>query len=166
MSDQGTPPDPLELLKRMWAPLSLPVSGMVVPLASASEVQKRIADLRSVENWLTLNLNIVKMSIQGLEMQHATLSALQAAQESLGRAGSGAPRQKAADQASLRETKAGAGAETGKAGAPEAPQNPLEAWWALLQQVQRPDESGSPPQSRAEEEPKARPPGAAGKRSR
>lgn len=114
MSDQPTPQDPLELLKRMWAPMSLPIPGMVAPLADSGEIDKRIADLKSVEHWLTLNLNVVKMSVQGLEMQKATLSTLQAAQQAAG-GGAQAPR---------------------AAGAP--PQNPLEAWWAMLQQTPTP----------------------------
>ncbi len=114
MSDQPAPQDPLELLKRMWAPMSLPIPGMVAPLADSGEIDKRIADLKSVEHWLTLNLNVVKMSVQGLEMQKATLSTLQAAQQAAV-GGTQAPR------------------ETG------APlQNPLEAWWAMLQQTPPP----------------------------
>jgi hypothetical protein len=114
MSDQDTPQDPLEFLKRMWAPMSLPIPGMVAPLADTGEIDKRIADLKSVEHWLTLNLNMVKMSVQGLEMQKATLSTLQAAQQA-----AGAP--------------AGGSRE---AGAP--PQNPMEAWWSMLQQAPNP----------------------------
>jgi hypothetical protein len=147
MSDQSAPPDPLELLKRMWAPMSLPIPGMVVPLANAADVEKRIADLRSVEHWLTLNLNVVKMSIQGLEMQRATLAALEAAQQSV---------QQAARQASKGAPNQGAsgnkGEGTGTAGAPDAPaQTPLEAWWTLLQQVQAPTEPQSRPQSTAQD---------------
>jgi hypothetical protein len=113
MSDQHSPQDPFELLKRMWAPMSLPIPGMVAPLADAGEIDKRIADLKSVEHWLTLNLNVVKMSVQGLEMQKATLATLQAAQQAAG-------------------VKSG---ESGKAG---GPQNPLEAWWSSLQQAPSP----------------------------
>mgnify|MGYP003342433262 FL=1 len=40
------------------------------------ELEKRIKDLKSVENWLNLNLNILKSTIQGLEVQHATMMAL------------------------------------------------------------------------------------------
>jgi hypothetical protein len=40
-------------------------------------VEKRIADLKSVEGWLTMNLNMVKLSIQGLEMQKSALQAMQ-----------------------------------------------------------------------------------------
>jgi hypothetical protein len=114
MSDQNTPQDPLELLKRMWAPLSLPVPGMVAPLADAGEIDKRIADLKSVEQWLTLNLNVVRMSVQGLEMQKATLATMQAAQQAAGMS-AGEPREPGA-----------------------APQNPMEAWWSMLQQAPPP----------------------------
>jgi hypothetical protein len=145
MSDQSAPPDPLELLKRMWAPMSLPIPGMVVPLANAADVEKRIADLRSVEHWLTLNVNVVKMSIQGLEMQRATLAALEAAQQSM---------QKAVGQATKGAEKQGVsgskGAGTGAA--EEAPaQNPFEAWWTLLQQAQAPTEPQSRPQPTAQD---------------
>lgn len=135
MSDQSPPPDPLELLKRMWAPMALPVPGMVVPLANAADVEKRIADLRSVEHWLTLNLNVVKMSIQGLEMQQATLAALQAAQESLGRG-------------------------AGPAGEAGAAANPLEAWWSLLQPQPQPQPpaDAQPPQTRPPPGPRTRDP--------
>ncbi|MCL4799540.1 MAG: hypothetical protein KJ025_08130 [Burkholderiales bacterium] len=127
MSDQSPPPDPLELLRRMWTPMSLPIPGMVVPLANAADVEKRIADLRSVEHWLTLNLNVVKMSIQGLEMQHATLAALQSVQQSLGgHAGThaAAPAGGSAPPAAERGPDAAGAAD---------PANPFEAWWSLLQ---------------------------------
>lgn len=137
MSDQSSPPDPLELLKRMWAPMSLPIPGMVVPLANAADVEKRIADLKSVEHWLTLNLNVVKMSIQGLEMQHATLSALQAARQSMEQAAG-----KASKAASGQAPAGGAGGEAGASDA--ASQGPLDAWWTLLHQVQSTPEPQSP----------------------
>lgn len=114
MSDQEPPQDPLEFLKRMWAPMSLPIPGMVAPLADAGEIDKRIADLKSVEQWLTLNLNVVRMSVQGLEMQKATLATLQAAQQAAG-------------------LSAGEQREPGT-----APQNPMDAWWSMLQQAPSP----------------------------
>ena len=40
------------------------------------QIEKRIADLRSIEAWLNMNLNMVKFSIQGLEMQKAALQAM------------------------------------------------------------------------------------------
>ena len=79
MAESNTPPpqDPFEVFRRLWGPLGLPVPGMAVPTMDPKEVAKRIADLKSVEGWLTMNLNMVKLSIQGLEMQKATLQAMQ-----------------------------------------------------------------------------------------
>ena len=68
--------DPFEMFRRLWAPLGLPVPGMAMPTLDPAEVEKRIADLKSVETWLAMNLNMVKLSIQGLEMQKAALLAM------------------------------------------------------------------------------------------
>jgi hypothetical protein len=70
-------PDPFEMFRRLWGPLGVPLPGMAMPTLDPQEVEKRIADLRSVEGWLTMNLNMVKFSIQGLEMQKAALLAMQ-----------------------------------------------------------------------------------------
>ena len=93
MSDPSQMPDPLEMLKKMWAPMGLPMpamSGMVTPSFNVTDMEKRIADLKSVENWLSMNLNMLRMSIQGLEMQQATIAAMQqgmqAAQQAVQRA--------------------------------------------------------------------------------
>ncbi len=50
--------------------------GSAFPGLDIDELEKRIKDLKSVENWLNLNLNILKSTIQGLEVQHATMMAL------------------------------------------------------------------------------------------
>ncbi|MDY0073586.1 MAG: hypothetical protein RBR77_13190, partial [Thauera sp.] len=39
---------------------------------------KRITDMKAVEGWLKMNLNMLQMSIQGLELQRATLAAVKA----------------------------------------------------------------------------------------
>lgn len=70
--------DPFEVFRRLWAPLGLPVPGMAMPTLDPAEVEKRIADLKSVETWLGMNLNMVKMAIQGLEMQKMALNAMKA----------------------------------------------------------------------------------------
>ena len=71
------PPDPLEFLKSLWGPMGLPMAGLTAPSAGTSELERRIAELKSVENWLNLNLNVLRMTIQGLEMQKAGLAAIQ-----------------------------------------------------------------------------------------
>ena len=83
----------LEMMKTMWGqgaggstPGQFPfttdaskaagVFGSAFPGLDTDELVKRIKDLKSVENWLNLNLNILKSTIQGLEVQHATMMAL------------------------------------------------------------------------------------------
>jgi len=77
----STPPDPFEFLKNLWGPMGLPLAGLGAPTAAVSEVDRRIAELKSVETWLNMNLNVLRMSIQGLEMQKAGLAAMQNAAE-------------------------------------------------------------------------------------
>ena len=112
-------PDPFEFLKSLWAPMGVPVPGMVTPTLDVSEIDKRIADLKSVESWLNLNLNVLRMTIQGLEMQRSTLSAMQTGMVDAARMMQG--------QAA---TPADATASSGGA-------NSMDAWWSVLQQVQQ-----------------------------
>ena len=83
----------LEMMKTMWgqaatgqAPGQFPFTtdankaaggfANAFPGLDTDELEKRIKDLKSVESWLNLNLNILKSTIQGLEVQHATMMAL------------------------------------------------------------------------------------------
>ena len=76
MADPTPPQDPFELFRRLWGPLGVPLPGMAMPTLDPKEIEKRIAELRSVEGWLSMNLNMVKFSIQGLEVQKAALVAM------------------------------------------------------------------------------------------
>ncbi|MBJ7502558.1 MAG: hypothetical protein JHC68_00265 [Polynucleobacter sp.] len=102
----GTMPEfnqSLEMLKNMWgqgvagqnagqfpftADMSKTASGFGNAFAGLdiAEIEKRIKDLKSVENWLNLNLNVLKSTIQGLEVQQATLLALRSFGEAMGSA--------------------------------------------------------------------------------
>jgi len=79
MADPAPPSDPFEMFRRLWGPLGVPLPGMAMPTFDPQEVEKRIAELRSVEVWLNMNLNMVKFSIQGLELQRAALQAMRTA---------------------------------------------------------------------------------------
>ena len=70
--------DPFEMFRRLWAPLGVPMPGMAMPTLDPAEVEKRISDLKSVETWLGMNVNMVKMAIQGLEVQKMALNAMKA----------------------------------------------------------------------------------------
>ena len=82
MPDENRPPEnPFEMFRRLWGPLGVPVPGMAVPTFDPQEVEKRIAELRSVESWLQMNLNMLKLSIQALEMQRSALQAMKDASQ-------------------------------------------------------------------------------------
>ena len=76
MADQNPPQDPFEIFRRLWGPLGLPVPGLAMPTMDPKEVEQRVADLRSVEAWLSMNLNMVRFAIQGLEVQRVALVAM------------------------------------------------------------------------------------------
>jgi hypothetical protein len=79
MADSSTPQDPFEMFRRLWGPLGVPVPGMAMPTLDPQEIDKRVQELKSVEMWLSMNLNMLRAAIQGLEMQKAGLNAMQQA---------------------------------------------------------------------------------------
>ena len=69
--------DAMEQARRSWSSsFSLPEA--MTPTVDPQELDKRIADLRTVEQWLSLNLSLVQGSVKALEMQRATLDAMRA----------------------------------------------------------------------------------------
>jgi len=78
----ATPSDPMEFLKTLWGNTGMPLPGLVTPTLDTDELEKRIADLKAVEGWLKTNLGMLQMTIQGLEMQRATLAAMHAISQS------------------------------------------------------------------------------------
>lgn len=89
--------DSLELMKKMWGLAGLPgmpglpsagnlasmasripqqLPNMFAPTLDVNELEKRIADLRAVEQWLELNAGILRTTIQSLEVQRATITTL------------------------------------------------------------------------------------------
>jgi hypothetical protein len=83
MADNPNPQDPFELFRRLWGPLGVPVPGMTMPTMDPQEIEKRIAELKSVEAWLTLNQNMLRAAIQGLEMQKTGLQQMQGMQQGM-----------------------------------------------------------------------------------
>ncbi|HLQ01361.1 MAG TPA: PhaM family polyhydroxyalkanoate granule multifunctional regulatory protein, partial [Burkholderiales bacterium] len=51
-------------------------AGVMAPTLGQDEIERRIAELRSVENWLNMNLNVLRATIHGLEMQKSGLAAM------------------------------------------------------------------------------------------
>lgn len=68
--------DSMEFVKKAWSSFNLPAN--LAPTMDVDELDKRIADLRAVEQWLNVNLSMLRGTIQGLEIQRGTLAAVQA----------------------------------------------------------------------------------------
>jgi len=109
----GAPPfsaqDALSFMQKMWNPLGVPIPGFGLPgVAPAqaesppfpnpammfaaldpAEIDRKITELRIVENWLSMSLNMMQMSIKTLELQRASLAAFSAAQQSMQSPGTG-----------------------------------------------------------------------------
>lgn len=71
----------MEMMRQAWAsfggPASLAGQLPTPPILNVDELDRRIQELRTVENWLSLNLTMLKGSIQAMEVQRATLATLQ-----------------------------------------------------------------------------------------
>ena len=68
--------DWFESFQKMWNPASFPLPGIFQPTMDASEVEKKIVEMKAVENWLRMNLGFLEMTIKTLEMQKAALESL------------------------------------------------------------------------------------------
>lgn len=76
---------PFEMMKNMWGQIgnnfntvpNMNLSGMPVPTLNTEELDKQIKDMRAVEGWLRMNLSMLQMTIQNLEMQKTSLTAVQ-----------------------------------------------------------------------------------------
>lgn len=90
----GAVTDTLEFVKNLWGGMGIPglnmsgmnmpgMPGMVVPTLSVEEIRKKVSDLRAVETWLELNMNMLRATIQALEVQAATISTLQSMGDAL-----------------------------------------------------------------------------------
>jgi hypothetical protein len=173
--------DTLEFVKKLWGGMGIPgaqgaapgmsmpgiatpgmnIPGMVMPTLSVEEINKKITDLKAVESWLALNMNMLRGTIQALEVQAATLNALNAMGQTVSAtmkaAGVGDPGAMAGGSAGGNGTgaaRSGAGASSAAAGGGEgkaqgasqpsaqdaqdaasltAPLVNAAAWWNLLQ---------------------------------
>jgi hypothetical protein len=117
------------------------MSDMMAPLTNVEELDKRITDMRAVEQWLKLNLNMLQSAIQALEVQRATLATLRAfgafAQQSMAQPASAAPtpapEKPRPEPAAAPRPEAASRAEPEAGESANAPGFDASAWWNLLQ---------------------------------
>ena len=72
----ANPSDPMEFLRNLWGGNGFQLPGMVTPTLDTDELEKNIRDLKTVEGWLRTNLSMLSMTIQNLEMQRTTITAV------------------------------------------------------------------------------------------
>lgn len=152
---------PAEMLDRMWGMMRLTpfgsafpgsepgiaqglgpslsmMSDIMTPLTSIEELDKRITDLRAVEQWLKLNLSMLQSAIQAMEVQRATLSTLRAfgafAQSQMSPPPAAESTRPAAKAATAEPSASAGSAEASDNAPPPAPPGfDASAWWNLLQ---------------------------------
>jgi hypothetical protein len=73
------PKDWLEFMQKLWNPMSFPMPGMAMPTVNVAEIEKKVAELKAVETWLTMQVGFVQMTVKTLDMQKAALESLSAA---------------------------------------------------------------------------------------
>ena len=76
MADELWSKDMLEFMQKMWNPMGFPLPGMVAPTISVEDIERKLSELRSVENWLKMNLAFLQMTIKTMEMQKSALETL------------------------------------------------------------------------------------------
>ena len=81
MAEQDVPKDWFEFMQKMWNPASFPMPGMITPTVNVEEIEKKIAELKAVENWLVMSTGFVQMTVKTLQMQVQALESLRAAGE-------------------------------------------------------------------------------------
>ena len=158
----------MEMMRHAWQNLagagagSLGGNAMVAPLMSLEELDRRINELRTVENWLRMNLSMLSSTVQGMEVQRATIATLKsfvspaaegaaeapsALEVALGLKPSGqakikhafdTPAAKPVASSSSSSFASAASSSPGGAGSSDAPAVPgvgtADAWWGMLQQ--------------------------------
>ena len=86
-------PDPFEFVKQLWGQMAVPgfgftagnagggagMSGLQMPSFDPKELEKRLAELKQVKQWLEMNLNMMSLQINTIEMQLAGMAGLKAA---------------------------------------------------------------------------------------
>ena len=132
--------DAMEHARRSWS--AMPIPSAMTPTLDPDELDKRIADLKTVEQWLVLNLNLLRGSIQALQLQRDTLSSL----HSFGAAARAAAEAASGPHAPTQPTPAASG--TGHPDPSTGPSEPASsptgsagwaggidpsAWWNTLQ---------------------------------
>jgi len=73
MAKPVTPQEMFDLWQKMVNPGAYPLQSLMFPVLDAKELEKKIAELATVEHWLKANLTMLQLSIKSLEYQRAMI---------------------------------------------------------------------------------------------
>lgn len=127
MKSKSFPPLPdFQAINDFWQQNSQYIPGfshLTMPGMSLEELDKRIAEFKAVEAWLKLNADLLRNGIHAMEMQRATLAALNQF----------APPPSTPPQSNSTQTEQ-ATATNSKQTTQAQPEDLASAWWNVLQQ--------------------------------
>lgn len=128
--------DPMAMITKLWGNMGFGLPGIVVPTFDSDELEKRIADLKAVEGWLSMNLSMLQMTIRSLEMQKSTINAVRSMGEMASSAANNAAQAMGESNQAMVEALKGE-ARNIPAGEPVAGAENEQLWpWGIMQQVQ------------------------------
>jgi len=116
MAKPVTPQEMFDLWQKMVNPGAYPLQSLMFPVLDAKELERKIAELATVEHWLKANLTMLQLSIKSLEYQRAMIEGGEKA----------------------------AKAFQGEDGAPPPPPNPAMWAWNMMAQATKGAAQGSP----------------------
>ena len=90
MTKPVTPQDVFDMWQKMVNPGAYPLQSLMFPVLDPKDIERKIAELQTVEHWLKANVNMLQLTIQSLQYQLAMLKGGAKAQEIL--AGKDAPK--------------------------------------------------------------------------
>ncbi|CAN5319641.1 hypothetical protein BH09PSE6_BH09PSE6_23300 [soil metagenome] len=113
-----------------------PMKGFAVPTVDVDELERRIADLRSVEGWLQTQATMVRTTIQALEVQRNTVMMVKSFGANLPKGApffTPAPAAEPAPEPDAAPKPSASKPDPLAAAAGEAAIGNATAWWSLLQ---------------------------------
>lgn len=83
MTKPVTPQDVFDMWQKMVNPSAYPLQSLMFAALDPKEIQKKIAELETVEHWLKANVNMLQLTIKSLQYQLAMLKGGEKAQQVL-----------------------------------------------------------------------------------
>jgi hypothetical protein len=83
MTKPVTPQDVFEMWQKMVNPGTYPLQSLMFPVLDANEIEKKIAELETVEHWLKANVSMLQLTIKSMQYQLAMVKGTEKAQEIL-----------------------------------------------------------------------------------